>query len=205
MRRMRILLISPLALALLCAPAHANPGTPDPDRCSVLPPDAMDSPRLLGVPAEGPGGAPVANLDIYVRMSDGTPVEDVLVEVVPATSCNDPDPLCICNDAGLTGYTDEQGYVRLNLKFGGCCQDPYSAFIYAGGFPIRAYSILVSPDYNGARGDCRVSLGDFVYLMGRYGQTGVPCSNLDGDGEDACTLPDFVEFAGAYARVCSGN
>lgn len=205
MRRMRTLWISLMALVLLSAPVHANPGGPDPDQCTVMPPDGMALPRLVGAPAEGSGGAPIADLGIVIRSAGGVPMGDVLVEVVANASCNNPDPLCICTGAVFSGYTDDQGYVRLNLSFGGCCQDPNSAIIYANSFPIRAYDILVSPDYDGERGDCRVGLGDFVYLTGRYGQTGVPCSNLDGDGGEGCTLPDFVEFAGAYARVCSGN
>jgi hypothetical protein len=202
---MNVTLIALLALLLLGGTAHANPGGPDPDHCTVLPPDEMASPRLVGVPVNGSGGASIADLDICIRSITGDPLSDIFVQVTFRASCNDPDPLCICTTGVFTGFTDLEGHLRLNLKFGGCCQDAYSAIIDAEGFPIRAYSIVVSPDYDGVRGNCAVTLADFVYFTTGYGQTGAPCRNLDGDAGDSCTLPDFVEFASAYASSCGGD
>ena len=201
----RIPILALLGLALLAGRALANPSGPDPDHCSVMPPDGMASPRLVGVPAGGSGEAPVADLEIVIRGWYGTPIGNAWVEVSLAGSCNDPDPLCLCEGVVFTGTTDDEGYVRIRMRYGGCCRDASSAIIYANDFPIRGYDILMSPDYDGEHGDCRVNLADFVYFSGGYAQAGEPCRNYDGDGAEACTLPDFVAFAGMYAKSCSGS
>jgi hypothetical protein len=33
----------------------------------------------------------------------------------------------------------------------------------------------------------------------------VPCSNFSGDAAEACTLADFVTFAGVYGKTCTGS
>jgi hypothetical protein len=197
---MRIFLIALVGLAL-CGGALAS--VPDPDMCSVMPPDGYASPRLLGVPYTS--GATSANIDIFVRASDGSPIGNVLVEVILNPTCNDPAPLCVCSNAVFTATTSGTGYCRINLKFGGCCQDVSSAIILADGTPIRGYDIVVSPDYNGVDGNCRVELPDFVYFAAGYGQSNVPCRNFDGDAAENCALADFVVFAQAYGRNCTGS
>jgi hypothetical protein len=198
---MRIFLIALVGLALLSGAAYAS--VPDPDMCSVTPPDNMSAQRLIGVPYTS--GSAAANLDIYIRSSDGAPISNAYVEVILNPSCNDPDPLCVCNNGVFTGYTSVTGYLRLNMKFGGCCRDLSSAIIKAEDTPIRAYDIVVSPDYNGATGNCAVQLADFVYFSGNYGDCGVPCSNFSGDAAECCNLPDFVTFASTYGRGCTGS
>lgn len=198
---MRIFLIALVGLALLSGATYAS--VPDPDMCSVIPPDNMAAPRLIGVPATT--GQAAANLTVTIRASDGTAIGNAYVEVILNPTCNDPDPLCICTNAVFTGYTSPSGNLTLNMKYGGCCQDVSSAIIMAEGTPIRAYDIVVSPDYNGANGNCYVQLADFVYFSGRYGQSGVPCSNFSGDATESCTLPDFVTFAAVYGKNCTGS
>jgi hypothetical protein len=198
---MRIFLIALVGLALLSGATYAS--VPDPDQCSVIPPDNMAAERLIGVPATI--GQSAANLTITIRASDGTAINNAYVEVILNPTCNNPDPLCVCNVGVFTGYTAPSGNLTLNMKYGGCCQDVSSAIIMAEGTPIRHYDIIVSPDYNGVSGNCAVQLADFVYFSGRYGQSNVPCSNFSGDAAEACTLADFVTFAGVYGKTCTGS
>jgi len=198
---MRIFLIALVGLALLSGATYAS--VPDPDMCTVNPPDQMAAPRLLGVPATS--GMAAANLVVTILASDGTPINNAYVEVILNPTCNDPAPLCVCNNALFTGYTSSSGVLNMNMKFGGCCQDVSSAIVIAEGTPIRAYDIVVSPDYNGVDGNCAVQLADFVYFSGQYGNSGVPCSNFSGDAAEECSLPDFVTFAGVYGKLCTGS
>jgi hypothetical protein len=200
---MRIFLITLVGLALLCGGAYAS--VPDPDLCTVLPGDNMPAPRMLGIPATT--GVTAANLDITVRASDGTNISNALVEVVllPACAIGSTSPLCVCSNIVLSGYTSTLGFVRLNMKFGGCCTQPSSCIILADGTPIRGYDKVVSPDYNGLEGNCAVQLSDFVYFANGYGQSGAVCRNFSGDATETCGLPDFVTFAAAYGKSCSGS
>jgi len=201
---MRAFLVLLIGCALLGNGVHANP-LPDPDRCSVMPPDGMALPRLLGVPAEFGSGPPSSQLDIYVGDSNGAPMANVNVEVVLNSTCNDPDPLCVCTVAVLSGYTNTSGNLRLSMKWGGCCLDTQAAIVRAMGTPIRIYDVLCSPDFDGLRGNCAVGLADFVYFASGYAQSGVACRNFDGDQNETCGLPDFVEFAQAYGFWCTGQ
>jgi hypothetical protein len=199
---MRAFLVLLIAGALLGSVVHANP-LPDPDRCSVMPPDGMAQPRLLGVPEEIGSGPPSSQLDIHVADSSDSPMANVYVEVVLSSTCN-LDPLCICFVAVLNGYTDASGNLRLSMKWGGCCLETQGAMVRAMGTPIRIYDVLCSPDFDGLVGNCAVGLADFVYFASGYGQSGVVCRNLDGDRNETCGLPDFVEFAQAYGSWCNG-
>lgn len=198
---MRIFLIALVGLALLSGATYAS--VPDPEMCTVNPPDQMAAPRLIGVPSTT--GQAAANLSITIRASDGTAINNAYVEVILNPTCNDPSPLCVCTVGVFSGYTSPSGTLTLNMKYGGCCTDQSSAIIVAEGTPIRAYDIIVSPDYNGVDGNCQVNLADFVYFSGRYGQTGQPCSNFSGDATETCNLADFVTFAGVYGRTCTGS
>jgi hypothetical protein len=201
---MRAPVLLMIACALLSSVSHANP-VPDPDRCSVMPPDGMARPRIVGVPVESLPPPQCSLLDVYIADSNGVPMAGVYVEVLLNATCNDPDPLCVCNVAVLNGYTNASGNLRLAMKWGGCCLDTQAAAIRAMGIPIRTYDVVCSPDFDGLRGNCAVSLADFVYFCAGYGQSGVACRNFDGDPNEACGLPDFVEFAPAYGLWCNGQ
>jgi hypothetical protein len=198
---MRSFLIALVGLALLCGGAYAS--VPDPGRCSVNPPDLMESKRIFGIPATA--GVAAANLDIYIRDSNGAPIGNAYVEVILNPGCavgSPPSPICTCNNWVRTGYTSASGFLRLNMKFGGCCTAVSSIIINAEYTPIRGYDIIVSPDFDGVRGNCRVELADFVYFSGRYGQINA-CLSYNGDAADRVELADFVAFAGAYGKNCT--
>lgn len=183
-------------LALVGSTAWAS--VPDPDYCVVTPMDNMPTPRIIGVPDDA--GVSAADLNIYVAAFGGIPIDDAYVEVIFSELCED---LCICDVAIFTGHTDVSGNLTLNGQFGGCCdQYPDAAVvIVAEGVGIRGVSYAVSPDYDGAAGNCATQLPDFIYFGNYYGETtGVVCADYTGDG--GCTLPDFITFGAAWGGTC---
>lgn len=184
-------------LALLALVGTVSASVPDPDYCTVSPMDNMPVPRLIGIPA---GTAQAgANLTVHVAAFGGDPIPDALVEVYINGQCDD---LCLCTGVVLTGYTNAQGNVTINGRFGGCCTEPSSCIVIAEGTNIRDCDVIVSPDYDGAAGNCATSGTDFVFFGQNWGvASGVVCADYTGDG--ACSGVDFVTFGAAWGLVCT--
>ena len=183
-------------LALMGSTAYAS--VPDPDYCSVTPMDDMDVARLIGVPDEM--GVPSAQLNIFVAAFGGDAIDNAYVEVVLSGLC---DGLCICDAAVLTGYT-VAGWLTIEGQFGGCCDlaPDAAVVVVAEGVGIRSAGYVVSPDYDGATGDCAVTLADFIYFGSNWGQvSGVTCADYSGD--EACTLADFITFGAGWGKFCA--
>ena len=185
--------------ACLCSIAWAD--VPDPDYCIVLPMDEMETPRMIGIPADTP--VPAADLNIFIAAFGGEPIADAYVEVVFSWLCED---LCICEEAVFIGYTDENGYVQIHGQFGGCCEAAPDAamIVIADGVGIRAASYIVSPDWDGLEGNCTVALDDFIVFGNAFAVgSGAPCTDYSGDG--VCRLEDFIIFGGSWGAGCTGD
>lgn len=191
MKRVLILLAM---FALLGANAWAS--VPDPDYCNVFPMDDMVIAKVIGVPDEP--DLDVHKMDIWVRAFGGDPIDNAFVEVILNGLC---DGLCICDAAVFTDYTDATGHAEVWMKTGGCCNTTSAVIVEAEGVDIRAADWHVSPDYNGAEGDCAVLLPDFIYFGNYWGQaSGVDCADYDGNGD--CMIGDFIIFGAAWGRAC---
>jgi hypothetical protein len=170
---MKRVLILLAMFALLGANAWAS--VPDPDYCNVH------------------------KLDIWVRAFGGDPIDNAYVEVIINGLC---EGLCICDCAVFTDYSDVTGHAEIWVKMGGCCNTASAVIIEADGVDIRAADWFVSPDYDGAVGNCQVVLPDFIHFSNFYGQVGgVGCADYDGDG-NCLLVGDFIIFGAAWGRVC---
>lgn len=178
--------------------AGANP-SPDPEDCTVLPLDNQDVPRIVGIASDS-GSHSAALLDIWIIGYGGYPWVHghVSVEFPGGTGS-----LCICEDAVLSGITDEEGHVQLKVLLGGCLEGSDVAQVMLdGGFPIRSVDYVVSPDWNGAECDARMDLGDFIFFESQYTTAAGGCADYTGDGRTS--LADFSIFgAQAWGRSCS--
>lgn len=193
---MKKLLSAIIMLALVSSVGWAS--VPDPDYCVVSPQDAMDCPRIVGIPdCNDPGDG---HIQIYVRATGGIDIENCYVEIVFSPACE--DTLCYCDCLDLTGYTDENGYIDFYFEMGGCCRGTAAACILADGVPIRQYDFVVSPDH-GANppGRCEVGLSDLQVFGAAYGSTGASCTDYDGNCETG--LGDFSIMARVYGFYCT--
>jgi hypothetical protein len=191
---MRSVLIALVALALLGLNAWAS--VPDPDYCTVTGDGAL-YPKLTGVPpADGLFRAD-GDITIHVAAYGGTPIANCEVLIVLNEACG----MCECASFDNPRYTDINGNVVMNLRWGNCCQMDAAATIYADGHPIRSYNVINSLDWDGATGDCAVILADFGEFATRYGSASV-CSDIS-DGDGMVILPDFGLFASHYGSRCA--
>jgi hypothetical protein len=183
-----------LVMLLAPVPGYANP-VPDPETCSVMPPDTFQYQRIVGFPTFNGNRIVVTVLD-----SSGQPMPNVYVELVFDPACS---RLCVCVSAVLEGYTNANGQVELRLATGGCCQQPGAATILAQGIPIRIYNTVTSPDLTGpvGAGDCRVVLADFSVIASCLGTGAGGCCDFTGD--DASSLVDLVVFGGVWGGFCT--
>ena len=194
---MRVALLLLLVVPLLGSSTPGASSVPDPDYCTVLPMDQMDIPRIIGVPSEE--GSSDATLHIWIRAFGGQEIEDAYVEVLFNGSCH--GDLCICDAASFTGYTGGGGYIAINAQLGGCCREMSAAIVLAEGVGIRMVDYVVSPDWDGASGNCRVELEDFIVFSAYFGQpSGVTCADYTGD--EVCNLDDFIVFGRTWAATC---
>ena len=197
-------LLSALVLLAL-AGGVAAAGVPDPNNSLVLPPDGALQPRILGILDERPAGVhnphPFANLTITIRNFANVPINGVYVVVELNSECD--APLCVCDMADLTGYTNASGQVVINVGLGGCCHvdGGAAAAIYADGVVIRSYDYVVSPDWNEALGNCVMGLDDFT-IFGNYWVSGAGgCTDYDGNG--ATGIVDFSIFGQGWRQGCT--
>lgn len=191
-----------LLLLVAMAPASAH-DLPDP-ACILVSLD--DTERLLMIP--DPDGNAYAEIEITVidPWDCTTPIPNAIVEVLVGGQYDGKTGLCEGGDSAV-GVTDENGYVRMNVKGGGCHKGPTDAVrIRVNGVEIRNYEAVVSPDYAGAddegipgRFDLQVNPVDLAgfALAYRGGSGGPSCHDYDNDGE---TGPlDLAVFVSAYA------
>ncbi len=189
-----------LALSLLlCIVATAIAGAqPCPELCTVMPQDNMISPRIMGIPTEVPH-LPVGMVEVCVRDSSNLPIPDCLVTVWVDPACD--DILCFCGFP-MSGRTDAQGCVMIQCRFGGCCwEDLPEAWITADEVLIRTGYWVVSPDFDGAVGDCRVMLPDFMTFSHGYQSHYGGCTDYTGDNRT--DLSDFIIFGSAWGSFCT--
>jgi len=192
---MNKLLSAVVLLALVTSVGWAD--VPDPEYCQVLPVDGYDFQRLTGLPVED--GSSYAEIDVYVRASGGVDIENAFVEIVFDPACD--DALCMCTNFVTTGSTAANGLVEFNLKFGGCCEYPVAAIIWADGVQIRGYEVVVSPDRYGSPlggANCATELDDFADFVNNRDMPG--CTDYTGDG--TTNLADFAVFADAWGKTC---
>jgi hypothetical protein len=194
---MRSVLMALVALALLGLNASAS--VPDPDYCTVQPPDSWAYPKLVGIPSDVLVAPSDGRITVHVAAYGGTPIANCEVLVVINAECGDLTSQC--DSWGNPVYTDLSGNVNMTLRFGGCCQMDAAATIYADGTPIRTYTIINSPDWNGLDGgDGRVLLADFGEFAANYGGTDLCSDYLVGEGQ--VLLADFGLFASYYGKSC---
>lgn len=182
-------------VALSCAVAAANPGYIDPDYCDVWPQDLMTSPRIVGIPTSG-SNVGYAEIHIVIRNIGGMPLPNLHVELFVPPTCSG---FCLCPQ-GVEGYTNAQGEVTLVARLGSCCHGPGAAVLLAEGQQFRSYEWLVSPDHDGAGGDCSVNLADFTYFSSALATSTAGCADLTGD--DVTGIGDFVVFGTAWGKAC---
>ncbi|MBD3161512.1 MAG: hypothetical protein GF346_04800 [Candidatus Eisenbacteria bacterium] len=191
-----------LAVLLIAAIAPAR-DLPDPS-CVLVSLD--DTERLLMIP--DPDGNAYASFEVTViDMWDcTTPIPNALVEVIVGGAIDEKTGLCE-GGASTFGTTDENGFVRMNVRGGGCLKGrPDAVVIRVDGVEIRHYGAVVSPDYAGAdnegipgRFDLQIDPVDLAGFAAAYrGGTGGPsCHDYDNDGG---TGPrDLAVFVSAYA------
>jgi len=153
--------------------------------------------RVLGIPTEVPS-LPYGVMEIWIRDQNNLPIPNCPVELRISSPCE--QMLCVC-PYPLSGTTDQRGYVQIRIRLGGCCYVAPAAWLIADDVTIRTYPAIVSPDYDGTAGDCRVGLPDFAYFAHQY-QTVAGCSDYDGDG--MCGITDFVTFnLASWRRYCT--
>ena len=179
-------------LIVLALATNAASNVPDPDECIVLPCDEMVNPRIIGVPDENI--SPYANLDITVMGGPNLPLVNNAVEIWINPSCTN---LWYCDGMTLTGTTDSNGNVVLNMMLGGCSEEIASVIIMAEGVPIRAYDFISSPDNDGGLGQGDVNLADFITFGATWGSE---CTDLDGDGN--ASIGDFIVFGQTFTKSC---
>ena len=191
MRLCWILLASNL---MLLASARANPYP----EVYVSPTDDMLYPRLVTIPDPDPAGA--EPIDVYTEITItaynwGNPWPNAYVELQLSGTC---DNLCFCDGSVLTGYTDQNGQLTLNMTIGGCCLASDAVTISIGYIPMREYP-LVSPAHAGD--PCEVSLADFIGFGTDFSGAGGGCTDYDGDGGTG--LGDFIVFGAGWSRACT--
>jgi len=193
-----------VALGLLVGtlPVASGESIPPIIYCLVDPWDAMAYPRALGSPTFLAGGispAPQADFTVTILDDQYDPLPGLFVEVLIDMRCAG-GPVIVCDEADVTGYTDERGQVDLNLGLGGCCADPHALEIRANGVVVRVMDQIVSPDWDGVRGNARVDLADLILFASRFSTGASGCTDLTGDG--TTDLGDLIVFGGSWTRRC---
>jgi len=167
---------------------------------TVMPVNDFDYPRIIGVPSEG-DGPPMSTIDVYVEnYYSGYPIPDMYVTVEFDASCTG---LCFCDDAQLSGVTDDTGHVLIDIKVGGCCEGTGVVRIIGNGVLLAQYDMFVSPDFDQMYGSCDVLLPDFITFGSAFGGSGAGCSDFTGDGQT--DISDFIAFGSAWGRECAGS
>ncbi|MFB3907012.1 MAG: hypothetical protein ACE15D_01285 [Candidatus Eisenbacteria bacterium] len=168
---------------------------PDPEHCSVLPWDGTG--RVLVIP-----GSTVSldRVTVTVRNVFGDPMADVAVEIV-FQDCLD---LCIDPEDPDLGpkRTDGAGRVEFNPRVGGCADCGIE--VVADGIPIRHFTTVVSPDWDGWMADGIVDDGDWTFFDVACGMDPLPpCVDYNGDG--VCSASDMQLLAQSTGSVNPGG
>ena len=188
---MRKVVLAVIGLVLSVGIASAT--VPDPNNCSVLPPDTFD-----GVITSPYTGTPPTAIEfnVNVRNANNDPIPNAFVELILGV----PGNHCLCPAAVLTGTTDANGDVGFAIAAGGCTIGANAIKVRANNVDIRAYANLKSPDWDGTMADCTVGLTDFTFFGGAYVIGAPGCSDYYNDG--ATDLGDFTTFGACWARTC---
>ncbi|MBD3237829.1 MAG: hypothetical protein GF330_14090 [Candidatus Eisenbacteria bacterium] len=175
--------------------------------CRVDPWDQMEDPRVIAMPGYVEGVYdPPRESEILITLLDDNyePLPGLYVEIIIHAQCGPATgPICICDAAELTGYTDDEGQLSLHMDFGGCCEHPEAVEIRAGGVTVRLESPIVSPDWDGDGGDCEVGLADFISFSRGFEIGAADCSDFSGDG--TTSLVDFVIFGAGWGHDCAAR
>lgn len=141
------------ALALCSTMTFAS--IPDASKCTVIPADNLNG--LVFTPTVTSTQPSVNTITVRNELDQVIANSPVVVQVGSNT--------VLCGSTVLTGVTNASGQVVITLGGGGCAHnDALSGIVRAGGFTIREYSNVKSPDYNGAvggGGDLGVRPDDF--------------------------------------------
>ena len=188
---MKRLLSAVVMLALIGGMAYAS--VPDPTYCEVTPLDGFEYQRMVVI-GDDPAPSALADITVVVKAYGGIPLDNRLVEITFNGDCD--ATMCYCTGLTLSGYTDANGSISFNLAASGCCETTTAGLIVADGLPIRGYDVIVSPDYDGATGNCNMETGDFI-AFGAQGWAGqMTCYDTSGDG--VVDITDFIAFASAW-------
>jgi len=179
-----ILILSNLGWTLQGGPAAANP-IPDPALSEVLPADIMGG--VVLAPGH-PTPITACRQTVTVRDPYNNPWPDAYVEIVLASG------LATCPDAVLSGLTDAQGRIALDLVGGGCLQEGASCVVRALGVPLRQFAMAKSPDRDG---NLVVNLIDLLDFASAYQLQSTGCHDYDNAGGTG--LSDLLIFASAYS------
>ncbi len=199
-------LLSALAMIALVG-GVASASVPYANDCIVSPADGMLSPRINGV-LDNPTPSGYADLTVTVKAAGGYPINNCYVEVVLNADCLVPSgpfqgqpTYCMCDGVTLTGYTNASGQVTINLGYGGCCNMGAAVNIKADGVLIRSFDWFVSPDFDGAKGDCVMGLEDFTVFGNAWPGASPGCT--DYDGNESTDVVDFTIFGGSWLQYCT--
>jgi len=196
-----------VAVAAAVAAAVAGAGEIPPlVYCFVDPWDDMDYPCAVGIPDHREGvldPSQYADITVTILDDDYQPLPGLYVEVIISSLCvaGADAPVCICEDAELTGYTNDDGQVSLNIALGGCCEDPWAVEIIANGLWVYLVDMIVSPDWNLEEGDCSIDLADFITFGTAFHVGASGCTDLTGSGGTGLT--DFIVFSAGWMRDCT--
>jgi hypothetical protein len=161
--------------------------------CEVIPCDQFDG--ILTAPYAGPQGPHVTEFTVIVRTYPGVPVPNAFVEIIPGQPMNH----LVCSGGTLTGITDAQGQVTMNLAMGGCTLGQNAVRVRVNGVDIRAYPRLLSPDYDNGP-DGTVGLSDFTCFAAAFVAGAPGCTDYFND--ETTGLDDFTAFAECWGGTC---
>ncbi len=188
---MRKVVLAVIGLVLSMGIASAT--VPDPENCSVEPPDTIGG--ILTCPFDANPPTPIV-FTVNVRNSDTDPIPNAFVEIIPG----DPGAHFICSNAVLTGTTDANGDVEFALSVGGCVLGANAIKVRANNVDIRVYESVKSMDFDGTAGNGEVALTDFTYFGNQYVAGAPGCSDYDNTG--ATGLTDFTVFGQCWGSSC---
>jgi len=186
---MKKLLSALFALALFSSMALAT--VPYPPYCVVQPCDALNG-VVLG--PDNPAPIPASIVNMTIRNQSNNVIPSASVNITIASG-----PFCFCNTMNYNTTTNNSGFAQLTLRGGGCLRNTdNAAVIRANGSIVRNYRNAKSVDWDGAAGNCRVDLSDYIRFSTRD-----LCFDFDNDGD--VDLSDQILFTSGFspAHLCS--
>lgn len=186
---MKKLVSALFALALFSSMALAT--VPYPPYCVVTPCDALNGVVMC---PDTPAPIPASIVNMTIRNQSNNVIPNASVNITIASG-----PFCFCNTMVYNTTTNNQGYAQLTLRAGGCLQNvDQAAVIRSNGAIVRNYRNAKSPDWDGAAGNCRVDLADYLRFVARD-----LCHDYDNTG--VVDVSDFVLFASGFSpgHICT--